>query len=274
LSSAAERCVPGAAGAFQDAGVPTVLVAAQWLLPLLAHSLPPPALYRLWDLVFLEGNSTPMLGACLTIMRGAHADALSDFESAMRVQADGASHCFDAQPFIEHVMGYTSLFASNERRLGDSQITLGLDPGAGRWSSLQTAASFTTMFTTRLPHLSYEANTINGVSNFLDRWQLYRVAKPWADEMEKENPQHGSAASLSQRGVAAAIVTLLPGLARSGGCSIVRGRLVSAMTTTHGGVPLDRWLGAIAALHPACGLGGHSRTRADLLWRMCGGACH
>ena len=43
------------------AGVPTALVAARWLLPLCAQSLPPPTLYRLWDLLLLERSSKPLL---------------------------------------------------------------------------------------------------------------------------------------------------------------------------------------------------------------------
>ena len=40
---------------FEEAGVPSMLIGANWLLPLFSMTVPPPTLHRLWDVFFSEG---------------------------------------------------------------------------------------------------------------------------------------------------------------------------------------------------------------------------
>eukprot|EP01047_Picozoa_sp_COSAG01_P061400 COSAG01_NODE_7665_length_3107_cov_2.577793_3_plen_102_part_00 len=49
------------------------LLAAHWCLPLFSMTLPPCTLYRLWDLLFLEGNKI-QLCAALVMMQGTPTD--------------------------------------------------------------------------------------------------------------------------------------------------------------------------------------------------------
>jgi hypothetical protein len=65
--------MPQVLARFEDAGVPMGLLAAHWCLPLFSMTLPPCTLYRLWDLLFLEGNKI-QLCAALVMMQGTPTD--------------------------------------------------------------------------------------------------------------------------------------------------------------------------------------------------------
>ena len=59
LEQVAGSLLPAVLERFEHATVPMGLIAAHWCLPLFSMTLPPTTLYRLWDLLFLEGNQVP-----------------------------------------------------------------------------------------------------------------------------------------------------------------------------------------------------------------------
>ena len=257
LSVVASHFVPIASESFQAAGCPTTLVAARWLMPLFAQSLPPPTLYRLWDLVMLERTSAPLLATALTVMRGAHADALRDFESAMRVLVDGGTSCFDAQPFLEHVLAYTSLL---EERFSLRRLF---------WATLRVDSALATLRDTRLPRLQQCEQKTTRDKSIFDRWQIYRLSAAWASAAEAEAETNACTSCLSQGTATTALLELLPGLRRH---EVVLGRLLTAMMMDRAhppmrGVSLQSWLRGLAALHPRAS----KQARGEMLWRMCGG---
>lgn len=294
LSTLTEHWVGSAHASLAHADVPMTLVASRWLMPLYAETLQPYTLYRLWDVLFLTRSATPLHAAALTILRGAHADSFWDFEAgcpsfegAMHVLTKGASGAHDAQPFVEHVSTYMSLFS--EREIAALHYDCLVD-------------GCTAELTARLPGFEqamYAAQNSSGrewekLEIKLDRWQVFRLAMPFAEQLEYEaqtssddcvgltgesDASSGQALSISVAGACDALGSLLPGLRQHSELLelFVQRVLVTGtrLPDEHGGkhelsgrVTLACWLNTVIALQPQAN---DSAARCSLWWRFCGG---
>lgn len=294
LSTLAEHWVGSAHARMHAVGVPMTLVATRWLLPLCAEILPPPTLYRLWDVLFLTRSATPLHAAALTIMRGAHADSFWDFECAMHVLTHGASGAYDAQPFLEHVAAYMSLFSDREMKTQHYQC---LVDGYVNAEGIPMVVSPLENLTARLSGLDRALYVAQNCSGYewddpvieLDRWQVFRIATPFADRLEYEadgssdtdfDSTSDQGPSISLAGAIDALRVLLPGLRyRPELVELFVQRVLvcgSAMPGAHGQcdrktpsrVTLACWLNTMMALQPEAN---DSPARRNLWWRFCGG---
>ena len=298
LNMLAEHWVYTTQARIAEVGVPITLVASRWLLPLCAEILPPSTLYRLWDLLFLTRSAVPLHAAALTIMRGAHADSFWDFEGAMRVLTHGASAAYDSQPFIEHVTGYMALFPESDLAAqhysclvngyvdddGIPMVVSPLDGLAARLPGFEEALQTAWLG----PGYGWDAPA----RIELDRWQIFRLATPFAEELEHEaaaaeeaassaEDEHG-ALTISVDGAIEALGGLLPGLRQRPELleRFVRRVLVmppngphhhSAAASTGAAeerVTLACWLNTLMALQPQAS---ESLARWSVWWRFCGG---
>lgn len=283
LSVLAEHWIGTAHTRLTTAGVPMTLVASRWLLPLCAEILQPCALYRLWDVLFLIRSAAPLHAAALTIMRGAHADSFWDFEGAMHVLTKGASAAYDAQPFLEHVTTYMSLF--EERKMAALHYGC-LVNGYTDTDGIPMVISPLETLAARLPEFDQAVHAATTSSGYdwdkpeieLDRWQIFRLVTPFAEQLEHEAQCSGND-SISVVGACDALGSLLPGLRQHPELLklfvqrvlVTDTRLPYQHGQDHampGRVTLACWLNTLIALQPQAN---ESPARCSIWWRFCGG---